>query len=115
MKMPRYPVVLTLTGCFAAALFAQAAATLSGDLRDQSGSPIVNATVSLKNEASGLVSKTISDTAGHYSIAGLSTGSYTVEVSAPNFSTSRREGVRIAGGATEEFSTALALAALPQT
>jgi iron complex outermembrane recepter protein len=119
MRILRHIVLLTLVACFAAepGLFAQSesGATLAGNVRDQSGTPIVNATVSLKNDAKGSTSKTTTDVVGHYSIAGLPAGAYTVEIAAPNFSTSRREGLKLTDGAKEEFSTALALAALPQT
>src|ERR1051326_1512349 len=112
--------VLTLSVCISCSLpsvlaQSEASATLTGSVRDQSGTPIVSAVVTLRNEATGASSRATTDTAGHYSISSLAAGSYTVEVSAPNFSTSRREGLKFTAGAQQDFSTALALAALPQT
>src|SRR5215831_7005436 len=119
MRIARYITILSLAICLEVSpnLLAQSevGATLTGNVRDQSGTPIVNATVSVKSEANGSTRKTSTDAAGHYTIAELPAGTYTVEVSSPNFSTSRHEGVKLAAGAKEEFSTALALAALPQT
>src|SRR5262245_31766673 len=95
MKLLRHTTVLTLLACAGATptLSAQAesGATLSGNVRDQSGTPLVNATVSLKNDGNGTTTKTNTDTAGHYAISGLPAGVYTIEVTSPNFSTSRRE------------------------
>src|ERR1700742_7202 len=116
MRILRHIAALTLFVCLESTpvLLAQSesGATLAGNVRDQSGTPIVNAVVSLKDEGKGSLHKAATDSAGHYSIAGLPAGSYTVEVSSPNFSTSRHEGLKLTDGAKEEFSTALALAAL---
>src|SRR5215472_2912553 len=68
-----------------------------------------------QSESGGTAIKANTDNAGHYSMSRLSSGTYTIEVTSPNFSTSRREGLKLAEGAKEEFSTAMALAALPQT
>ncbi len=98
-------------------LFAQpgADATITGAVVDQSGTALAGAVAVVKNETTGSTTRATTDAAGHYSIAGLPAGVYTIEVSAPNFATSRREGMKLAEGAKEEFSTALGLAALPQT
>src|SRR5215467_14560873 len=119
MRIARYITILSLFVCLEVSpnLLAQSevGATLTGNVRDQSGTPIANAAVALKNEANGTLRKTVTDAAGQYTIAELPAGTYTVEITSPNFSTSRHEGVKLAAGAKEEFSTALALAALPQT
>jgi iron complex outermembrane receptor protein len=119
MRILRHIAVLTLLVCLESTLvlFAQSesGATLTGNVRDQSGTPIAKVTVSLKDEGRGSAYKTTTDAAGHYSITGLPASTYTVEVSSPNFSTSRHQGVKLTDGAKDEFSTALALAALPQT
>jgi iron complex outermembrane receptor protein len=96
-------------------LFAQSEATISGSVVDQSGTALPSAAVLVKDEATNSTRRTMTDGNGHYSIPGLPAGVYTVQVSAPNFATSRREGVKIAAGATEEIALALGLAALPQT
>src|SRR5215471_16065043 len=119
MNLLRHITVLTLLACAGTSVRlsaqSESGATLSGDVRDQSGTPIANATVSLKKEGGGTAIKANTDNAGHYSMSRLSSGTYTIEVTSPNFSTSRREGLKLAEGAKEEFSTAMALAALPQT
>src|SRR5436309_458569 len=88
---------------------------LAGTVLDQAGRGLQNAAVSVKEESSGKTHKTITDSEGHFSVTGLPVGTYTVEVSAPNFSTNRQEGLKLAAGATTDFATALGLAALPQT
>lgn len=53
-------------------------------------------------------------TDGTFSVTGLGEGSYTVEASASSFSTSRRTGVKLAAGATENLTLALDISELAQ-
>ena len=94
---------------------AESGATLTGSVLDQSGTALPGAVVAVKDEAAGLTHKTITDANGHYSVAGLPAGVYTIEASAPNFATSRHQGVKLPAGGKEDISIALDLAALPQT
>jgi iron complex outermembrane recepter protein len=89
--------------------------TLAGTVVDQTGNALPGAVVSAKNESSSAVSKTTTDGTGRFSLPDLAAGTYTVEVTAPNFAKSRREGVKVAAGAREDISIATSLAALPQT
>jgi iron complex outermembrane receptor protein len=82
---------------------------------DQTGNALPGAAVTARHESTGAVSKTATDGLGRFTLADLAAGAYTVEASAPNFATSRREGVKLAAGATEEISIGASLAALPQT
>src|SRR5437773_8691401 len=66
------------------------AASLAGTVFDQAGKAVPNASVAVKNEATGTLRTLSTDQDGRFSAAGLSAGSYAVEVSAPGFATSRR-------------------------
>jgi iron complex outermembrane receptor protein len=90
-------------------------ATIAGSVVDQSGTPLASASITVKNDAAAILRKTTSDGTGQYSITGLPAGVYTVEAQAPNFATSRREGVKLVAGGKEEVPLSLSLAALPQT
>src|SRR6266567_6800208 len=62
-------------------LFAQTA-TLRGQVADQSGAILPNATITL-TDAKGQAKTTTADNNGAYSFAGLAPGNYTVQASAP--------------------------------
>src|SRR2546423_7990543 len=65
-------------------------ATLSGVVADVSGRRIGNAAVSVRSESSGTTRQATADADGRFSVNGLPEDSYTIEASAPSFSTSRR-------------------------
>ena len=53
---------------------------LSGTVRDAQGSPIVGATVKIRDEDTGMLRRAITDSAGRYSIPSVSPGYYRVSV-----------------------------------
>jgi iron complex outermembrane receptor protein len=55
------------------------AATLTGTVLDQSGKAIQGATVTVKNEATGLTRTATTDSDGRFSVNELPGGAYTVE------------------------------------
>jgi len=73
-----------------AARFATAQAvtgTLLGTVQDQTGAVVPNASVTLTNEGTGVISKTTTGPQGYYTFPILNPGHYTVTVTAPGFST----------------------------
>jgi hypothetical protein len=78
-------VLLISTGSFAQV----STATLNGVVRDQQGAVIPNANLVLRNVDTAVESRTVSNGAGAYEILSIAPGRYTVEVSAPGFSTKR--------------------------
>jgi len=62
-------------------------ATLSGTVKDASGSAIPGAKVSVKNLATGLERDIDADSAGFYTVPNLSPGNYDVSFSAQGFGT----------------------------
>src|ERR1700744_3798634 len=68
------------------ALFAQApTASLSGTVHDRTGAVIQNATVELRNSASGDTRRITSNSSGVFSFQALQSGNYDVIVSASGF------------------------------
>jgi Carboxypeptidase regulatory-like domain len=63
--------------------FAQSTATVRGNVADQSGAVIANASVTAKNITTGVERSTQTDTSGNYQIASLPVGTYDIEVKAP--------------------------------
>ena len=89
--------------------------TVAGAVLDVAGKPIANAAVSVKNESTGSARQATTDADGRFSVSGLPDGLYTVEVSSPSFATSRRKGVKLAAGGTENVSIALNVGELSQS
>lgn len=90
-------------------------ATVTGTVLDVAGKGIPTAVVSVRNEANGSVRQTTSGADGKFSVAAVPAGVYSIEVSAPSFATSRRTGLRLAAGGTENVSIALNVGELSQT
>jgi len=64
---------------------AQSTATLQGTVTDPAGAAVPNAKVVATNQATGVQSETVSDSAGAYLFPSLSIGVYKLEVSAAGF------------------------------
>jgi iron complex outermembrane receptor protein len=79
-------------------LHAQQSGAISGMVLDQTGKPIPDAVVELKNEASGAPRSAISDAEGKFLAADLAAGSYSIRVSAPGFALSTRSGGQVTPG-----------------
>ena len=99
----------------AAPLHAQAkASTLDGTILDVQGKGVVNAVVTVKNDATGAVKTTHTDANGHYSVDGLSAGIYTVEATAAGFATSSMTGVALAQGQTQQAAFILTISSVAE-
>src|SRR5262249_6562058 len=73
-------------------------ATIEGAVLDPDGKAIVNAAVVVRNQLTGDLRATVTDTAGHFAIDLLTVGKYEVEASAPGFATDRRVDVQASAG-----------------
>ena len=94
---------------------AAGAASLSGKVLDPDSKVVVSAAVIVRNEATNEIRTTSTDAVGHFSIAGLPTGTYTIEVAVPGFEIVRRGGVRASEGIVEEVAINLTLANITET
>jgi hypothetical protein len=91
-----------------------AGATLSGTVTDPSGSGVPNATVSIKNAATGIAREGATDTAGFYSVPNLTPGVYEVSFSAPGFSTQVQKDITLTVGAQQILNSALKVGQVSQ-
>jgi hypothetical protein len=83
---------------FCALVGAQSTGTVIGTVADQSGAVVSNAQVTLHNEGTGDTRSTTSNDSGYFSFAALTSGSYTIKVSAPNFKSFERKGITVRPG-----------------
>src|SRR5262249_36588711 len=68
-----------------------------------------------RNEGTGTPRFVAADTEGHFSLAGIPEGMYTIEASAPSFTTSRRTGVKLTAAGTMNVSLYLNVGELAQS
>ncbi len=79
-------------------------ANLTGVVSDSTGAVIPNANVTLKNEASGDVRKTVTNSDGYFSFVSFPTGTYSVQVEASGFERWEQKGLSFTGGEARTLS-----------
>lgn len=105
VKLSKLPLVRTfvclilLAAVSGAALSQVPTGTISGTVVDQSGAVIPNATVTIKNKATGAERKLTTDDGGSFAAPSLAAGDYEVTVQVKGFRTSLRE-YTVATGST---------------
>ena len=86
-------LVIGLFALFSAVAFAQDTATLTGTIRDNTSAVIPNASVTLKNSATGIVHELKTNSSGEYVAAALPPGQYNLSVSVAGFRKYQADGV----------------------
>jgi Carboxypeptidase regulatory-like domain len=82
----QFAVLLLMLWLSPIALVAQSdLSSISGTITDSSGALVANATVTVANETTGALRKTMTSSSGFYAIPGLAPGKYTITVEAPGF------------------------------
>ena len=98
------------------AVYAQVSgATLSGTVTDASGSAVPNATVSVKNTATGIIREVTTDSAGFYSMPNLPPAGYEVKTTASGFSTQIQTGITLTVGLQQALNISLKVGQLSET
>jgi outer membrane receptor protein involved in Fe transport len=92
-----------------------AGATLSGSVTDPSGASIPNATVSIKNVATGEAREVSSNSDGFYSAPNLLPGDYEVTTSSTGFSKAEQKGIVLTVGAQQTLNITLKPGAVTET
>ncbi len=82
---------------------------ISGTIQDPVGGAVQNATVIVRSETSGAEFRATTDQVGKFSVTGLPSGDYTVEVSASGFALGSRHGVKATADHSEEIMIALTI------
>ena len=86
-------VASLLLGLFLAGPAQAQTADLTGKILDKQGEPLPGATVTAKNNATGIERKVLTDTDGQYRVPALVPGTYTVTVQLSGFADTSREVV----------------------
>src|SRR5262245_61182504 len=86
-------VVLMLTACTCANLWAQATAQISGTVRDQSGAVLPGVEVTATQTETGISRSAVSNETGTYILPNLALGPYKLEASLPGFRTFVQTGM----------------------
>jgi len=90
-------------------LWAQVSATVSGTVSDPSGAVVSAATVVIRNEDTGAVRQSITDTAGRYQLSALPVGHYELKVNQSGFAEEIRTGINLVVGEDAQVDFSLRL------
>jgi hypothetical protein len=89
--------------------------TISGTISDKSGAVVANATVSLKNLATGVTTVVTTNAQGLYSLPNLLPGNYQQRVSAAGFETAIRNGIILTVGSQMASNVEMKVGAINET
>jgi hypothetical protein len=90
-------------------------ATMTGTVTDASGSVVPGAQVSLSNELSGDVRKTVTNSAGYFTFAAVPAGSFSLNVEATGFQRFVRKGIVVNSSERVVADAALQIGSATQT
>jgi Carboxypeptidase regulatory-like domain len=90
-------------------------ATVLGTVSDPAGAVVPNASVRVRNVATGQAQQTATDAQGRFTIADLPIGNYEAQASAQGFQTTVRRGITLTVGAQAVVDFALSVGQAQQT
>jgi hypothetical protein len=90
-------------------------ATVLGTVKDPAGAVMANATVTLKNNATGITVTTTTDSDGNYQFPNVRIGEYRVSATAQGFSTAVAERINIVVNARQRVDLTLQPGAVTET
>jgi hypothetical protein len=92
-----------------------AGGSLSGTITDPSGGQVPNATVVIKNVATGVDRTLTTNANGYYTAPNLLPGEYQITISATGFNTSSKSGITINVGSQQTYDAALQIGTVTHT
>jgi hypothetical protein len=106
----------TLLCAFAANLPAQSLyATLTGVVSDPSQALVAQATVKLRDERSGSLRETVSNSQGYFTFASVPVGTYELTVAAAGFEAYKETSIALGGGERRNVNVNLKLGSTAET
>ncbi len=91
------------------------AATVLGTVKDSSGAIVPGATVTLKNDSTGITASAISDEAGNYQFLNVRIGVYTLRAELQGFSTAEAANVSVTVNARQRVDLTLKVGDIGET
>lgn len=108
--------ITTLLASFCLSGFAQGiSGDLTGTVYDASGAIVANATITAKNQSTGVESTSKTTSRGEYRFSNLPAGMYTLTVNAPGFSQSQTKDVEVVLNQTKTFNVTMQVGTTTQT
>src|SRR5579864_4590029 len=108
-----HALILTLAFLISTPVYSQiVGGTLSGTITDASGAAVPNATVTIKNGATGVITNAASNAQGLYNAPNLLPGTYEVTVTASGFDTKVINNVVLAVGAQQVLNFSMKVGAV---
>src|ERR1700678_427799 len=89
--------------------------SLSGTIKDPSGSVVAYAQITATETATGTTYKTVSSSAGYYVFPSVRTGDYQLTIAAPGFKTTVTSGISVSIGAAAARDFSLQVGSLNET
>src|SRR5438067_343158 len=115
-RLPSVPVSLLLLLLSCSLVFGQRdLGTITGTVTDPQGAAIANAKVTITNEATGVVSETVTTDTGSYTRPALNPGTYTVSAESPGFQKSEQKGIILNPNQPVDVSLSLQVGNTSQT
>src|SRR6185503_4866641 len=113
----RLVAALFLVVCGATPLLAQRSdrAVIGGVVTDAQGSPVPGATVTVRNEATGVETNLVTNSAGNFTTAPLVLGTYSVTVNLTGFKKAVATGLVLRPGDVVRHDVVLEVGALTET
>jgi outer membrane receptor protein involved in Fe transport len=111
----RFAILPTALLAVALSTFCQGTQNISGTVKDQSGSAIPGAAVTVTETATGTVRGATTDASGAYAVPTLAVGTYSIEVKAEGFSTALRAGVVLHVGDQPVIDIVMNIGSVTQT
>jgi len=90
-------------------------ATLTGVVSDPSQALVGQATVKLRDERSGSMRETVTNSQGYYTFASVPVGAYELTVAAPGFETYRETSIALGGGERRNVNVSLKVGSTRET
>src|SRR5438093_5153882 len=115
--LPASLVFILLSLAASSPLLAQRSdrAVIGGVVTDAQGSPVPGATVTVRNEATGVETNLVTNSAGAYTTAPLVLGTYTVSVNLTGFKKAVASGIVLGPGDVVRHDVALQVGSLSET
>ena len=109
--------VFALALCFLCvqSAFGQSTAAITGTITDATGAVVPNATVTIRNQNTGIERTSQTDTAGQYLVASLTPGTYRIEVKSQGMQTVVANNLTVDVGTTVRQDFALKVASTTET